>query len=56
MKGSQSYCSLNFENDSNLGGVEPWPNKLAHTLAVNAEVVDFLVGLPNLTASNFAAL
>ena len=42
--------------ESNLGGVAPRPNKLAHTLAVNAEVVNFLVVLPNLTASNFAAL
>ena len=32
--------SVNFENDSNRGGVKPGPNMLAHTLAVMAEAAD----------------
>ena len=56
VKGLQSYHLSNFENDSNQGGVEPRPNTIAHTLAVMAELADFLGGPLTLTAGNFAAL
>ena len=50
-----SSCSSNFENDSNLVGLEPGPHALAQTLAAMAKAADFLRP-PTLTKSNFAAL
>ena len=40
-KGLQISGPSNFENDSNLVGLEPRPHVLAHILAVMAEVADF---------------
>ena len=45
--------SVNFENDSNPGGLEPGPNVLVHTLAEMAEATDCFLRPPTLTADNF---
>ena len=56
VKGLQSYCPSKFENGLAPDEVEPGLNALAHTLAVKAEVADFFLRPPILTASNFDAL
>ena len=56
VKGLQSYCPSNFENDPTLGKLESWPNTIAHNSAGMAAAADFFLRLPTLTASNFAAL
>ena len=54
VKGLQSYCPSNFENDPTK--LESWPNTIAQNSAGMAAAADFFLRLPTLTASNFAAL
>ena len=56
VKGLQSYQPSNFENDLTLDALESGPIALAHDLGRMAEVADFFLRTPNLTASNFEAL
>ena len=56
IKGLQSYQPLKFKNDLTPGDRERGPLALAHTSAGMAEMADFFLRTPTLTASNFAAL
>ena len=56
VKGLQSYRSSNFENDLTPDALESGQIALANILGGMAEMADFFLWTPNLTASNFNAL
>ena len=56
IKGKQSYCPSDFEDQSDPLRLESGPHALAHTLAVMAKAADFFLSSPTLIASNFEAL
>ena len=56
MSVDQRVAKLNFDKDSNLGGVKLEPHDLAHDSTVMAEMADFFFRPMNLKSSNFPIL